>query len=74
MKMLIAVFTVYMTVISVIAITFIGISLIVSKRLSVENRDKHLINTWCRSKQLTLADYESCVKSWKPIWWPKEGE
>jgi len=48
--------------------------MIVSGRLSVEGRDKKLIDAWCRSEQVTLADYESCVKSRKPIWWPKENQ
>ena len=45
--------------------------MIVSGRLSVEGRDKQLIDAWCRSEQVTLADYENCVKNSKPKWWPK---
>ena len=48
--------------------------MIVSGRLSVEGRDKKLIDAWCRSEQVTLADYENCVKNSKPKWWPKENQ
>jgi hypothetical protein len=61
--------------------------MVLASRFSVEDRDKQLIDAWCRQpviekihdggrwsdEPVSLVYYEDCIKK-KPDWWPKENQ